>query len=103
MRTSLWISRKVLAVLNTALPAASKDVERELEGTQHLTWRYTTLLEKGSAPDTDPKLKRDLLMQALYNLRQHETFLKIILVSYRVVQGGNGFCLENNTILYTIV
>ncbi|KAM9495312.1 cilia- and flagella-associated protein 206 [Clarias gariepinus] len=69
----------LLAVLNTALPAASKDVERELEGTQHLTWRYTTLLEKGSAPDTDPKLKRDLLMQALYNLRQHETFLKIIL------------------------
>ncbi|KAF5897874.1 uncharacterized protein DAT39_012431, partial [Clarias magur] len=69
----------LLAVLNTAIPAASKDIERELEGTQHLTWRYTTLLEKRFTSDTAPKLKRDLLMQALYNLRQHETYLKIIL------------------------
>ncbi|XP_026786872.3 cilia- and flagella-associated protein 206 [Pangasianodon hypophthalmus] len=67
------------AVLNEALPAASADIERELEGTQRFAWRYTALLERRSAPDTDGELNMDLLTQALYNLRQHEAFLKIIL------------------------
>ncbi|XP_060762323.1 cilia- and flagella-associated protein 206-like [Neoarius graeffei] len=69
----------LLAVLNEALPAASTDIERELEGTQRLAWRYTTLLERCSESDTDAELNRDLLTQALYNVRQHEAFLKIIL------------------------
>lgn len=76
----------MLAVLNEALPAASTDVDGELEGTQRLAWRYTTLLERRSGSDADAELNTDLLTQALYNLRQHEAFLKIILVSYRDVQ-----------------
>ncbi|KAK2846210.1 hypothetical protein Q7C36_011064 [Tachysurus vachellii] len=65
----------LLAVLNKALPAASTDIERELEETQHLAWSYTTLLENISTH----KLNMDLLTQALYNTRQHEAFLKLIL------------------------
>lgn len=72
----------MLAILNEALPAASAEIDRELEGTQHLAWRYTALLERSSAPE----LNTDLLTQALYNTRQHEAFLKIILVSYRDVK-----------------
>ncbi|KAG7331827.1 hypothetical protein KOW79_005796 [Hemibagrus wyckioides] len=65
----------LLAILNEALPAASAEIDRELEGTQHLAWRYTALLERSSASE----LNTDLLTQALYNTRQHEAFLKIIL------------------------
>lgn len=72
----------MLAILNEALPAASAEIDHELEGTQHLAWRYTALLERNSAPE----LNTDLLTQALYNTRQHEAFLKIILVSYRDVK-----------------
>lgn len=77
----------MLAVLNETLPATSADIERELEEAQRLAWRYTALLERDGAPE----LKTELLMQALYNTRQHEAFLKITLVSYRDVQQGGAF------------
>ena len=67
------------AILNETLPAASREIESELEGTQRLAWRYTALLESF----TDCPVHPDLLRQALYNVRQHEAFLKLILVSYR--------------------
>ncbi|KAI5607502.1 cilia- and flagella-associated protein 206 [Silurus asotus] len=72
----------LLAVLNQALPAASSDIEGELEGTQRLAWQYTSaLLERCPAEDGDAKPNTDLLKQALYNSRQHEAFLKLILAS----------------------
>lgn len=70
------VSGEVMAALNEALPAASTDIERELDTTERLAWRYTALLETVS----DTELNRDLLTQVLYNLRQHQAFLKIILV-----------------------
>ncbi|KAI4891199.1 hypothetical protein NFI96_030944, partial [Prochilodus magdalenae] len=63
------------AILNETLPAASREIESELEGTQRLAWRYTALLESF----TDCPVHPDLLRQALYNVRQHEAFLKLIL------------------------
>ncbi|KAF7694489.1 cilia- and flagella-associated protein 206 [Silurus meridionalis] len=70
----------LLAVLNQALPAASSDIEGELEGTQRLAWQYTSaLLERRPVEDGDAKPDTDLLKQALYNSRQHEAFLKLIL------------------------
>ncbi|KAI5094580.1 cilia- and flagella-associated protein 206 [Silurus meridionalis] len=72
----------LLAVLNQALPAASSDIEGELEGTQRLAWQYTSaLLERRPVEDGDAKPDTDLLKQALYNSRQHEAFLKLILAS----------------------
>ncbi|KAF4091991.1 hypothetical protein AMELA_G00015960 [Ameiurus melas] len=65
------------SILNEALPAASADIERELEETRRFAWRYTALLENPSY--TDAERNTELLTQALYNVRQHEAFLKIIL------------------------
>ncbi|XP_051954118.1 cilia- and flagella-associated protein 206 [Xyrauchen texanus] len=70
------------AFLNEVLPAAVSDTESELAGSQRLAWQYTALLEKLSDQDTDHSncpVDPDLLKQALYNTRQHESFLKIIL------------------------
>ncbi|KAL7889034.1 hypothetical protein AOLI_G00040080 [Acnodon oligacanthus] len=63
------------AILNETLPAASREIEGELEGTQRLAWQYTALLESLS----DCAVHPDLLKQALYNVRQHEAFLKLML------------------------
>ncbi|XP_076872675.1 cilia- and flagella-associated protein 206 [Brachyhypopomus gauderio] len=65
--------------LNEALPAVSRDIEVELEGTQQLAWRYTALLEHQTGAQTDWVVRADLLRQALHNVRQHEAFLKLLL------------------------
>lgn len=72
----------VPAILNKLLPATSRDIESELEGTRRLAWRYTALLERRTGPDhSDVLINPDLILQALYNVRQHEAFLKLLLVS----------------------
>lgn len=72
----------VPAVLNETLPAAVTDVERELSACQRLAWQYTALLEKIIIrQDTDCPVPTHVLKRALYNTRQHEAFLKTVLVS----------------------
>ncbi|XP_057209581.1 cilia- and flagella-associated protein 206 isoform X2 [Triplophysa rosa] len=71
--------RDVPAVLNETLPAAAADVERELAACQRLAWQYTALLEKIIEQDTDCPVQPHVLKHSLYNTRQHEAFLKIIL------------------------
>ncbi|XP_056621039.1 cilia- and flagella-associated protein 206 [Triplophysa dalaica] len=71
--------RNVPAVLNETLPAAVADVERELSSCQRLAWQYTALLEKIMEQDTDGLVQTHVLKHSLYNTRQHEAFLKIIL------------------------
>ncbi|KAK9531841.1 hypothetical protein VZT92_011243 [Zoarces viviparus] len=70
------------AALNEALPATSGSVENELSVSQTAAWKYTAVLEKLADYDSEPG-GRDvpvvLLKQALYNLRQHEVFLKMLL------------------------
>uniref|UniRef100_A0A4W4GND1 Cilia- and flagella-associated protein 206 n=1 Tax=Electrophorus electricus TaxID=8005 RepID=A0A4W4GND1_ELEEL len=70
-------------VLNDALPTISRDIEAELKGTQQLAWQYTALLESLSGPDADRAVRPDLLREALYNVRQHEAFLKLLLSVYQ--------------------
>ncbi|XP_070782318.1 cilia- and flagella-associated protein 206 [Enoplosus armatus] len=68
--------------LNEALPVTSKSVENELSVSQSLAWKYTAVLEKLAAPDGQPgegDVPTVLLKQALYNVRQHEVFLKMLL------------------------
>ncbi|XP_007260533.3 cilia- and flagella-associated protein 206 [Astyanax mexicanus] len=67
------------AILNEALPAASRDIENELEGTQKLAWQYTALLESLTGSDIDSAVHPNLIKKALYNVRQHEAFLKLLL------------------------
>ncbi|XP_038582408.1 cilia- and flagella-associated protein 206 [Micropterus salmoides] len=68
--------------LKEALPVTSKSMENELSVSQSLAWKYTALLEKLTDPDSQPgacDLPMVLLRQALYNVRQHEVFLKLLL------------------------
>uniref|UniRef100_A0A8C2BB55 Cilia- and flagella-associated protein 206 n=1 Tax=Cyprinus carpio TaxID=7962 RepID=A0A8C2BB55_CYPCA len=71
------------AVLNETLPAAAADIESELAGCERLAWQYTALLEKICERNECP-VHPDLLKQALYNTRQHEAFLRLILVGFTV-------------------
>ncbi|KAM6905727.1 cilia- and flagella-associated protein 206 [Lycodopsis pacificus] len=70
------------AVLNEALPVTSRSVEDELSASQTVAWKYTAVLEKLADRDSPPggrAVPVVLLKQALYNLRQHEVFLKMLL------------------------
>ncbi|XP_054475022.1 cilia- and flagella-associated protein 206 [Anoplopoma fimbria] len=70
------------AVLREALPVTSKSVENELRVSQTLVCKYTAVLEKLTDPDRQPggsDVPVVLLKQALYNIRQHEVFLKMLL------------------------
>ncbi|XP_044025589.1 cilia- and flagella-associated protein 206 [Siniperca chuatsi] len=70
------------ATLNEALPVTSKSIENELQASQSLAWKYTAVLQKLTAPDSQPgecDVPVVLLKQALYNVRQHEVFLKMLL------------------------
>ncbi|XP_043075108.1 cilia- and flagella-associated protein 206 isoform X2 [Puntigrus tetrazona] len=66
------------ALLNETLPAAAADTERQLAGCERLAWQHTALLEKMSEAPEGP-VPPDPLRQALYNTRQHEAFLRLIL------------------------
>ncbi|TDH00149.1 hypothetical protein EPR50_G00184970 [Perca flavescens] len=70
------------AILNEALPVTSKSIEHELSVSQTLAWKYTAVLEKLTDPDSQPgecDVPVVLLKHALYNIRQHEVFLKMLL------------------------
>uniref|UniRef100_A0A3P8YKT7 Cilia- and flagella-associated protein 206 n=1 Tax=Esox lucius TaxID=8010 RepID=A0A3P8YKT7_ESOLU len=70
------------AILNEAIPSTSNEIECELELSKTLAWQYTTLLERFMEPEAETKnciVSIDMLKQALYNVRQHEAFLKILL------------------------
>ncbi|KAM3603601.1 uncharacterized protein V6R79_025765 [Siganus canaliculatus] len=77
-------------VLNEALAVISKSIEKELTTSQSLAWKYTAVLEKLTDPDSqsgEVDMNITTLKQALYNIRQHEDFLKILLADARVCAG----------------
>uniref|UniRef100_A0A7N9AUK6 Cilia- and flagella-associated protein 206 n=1 Tax=Mastacembelus armatus TaxID=205130 RepID=A0A7N9AUK6_9TELE len=70
-------------VLNEALPVINKRIESELSVSQSLAWKYTAVLEKLTESVTQPGeggMSMILFKQALYNVRQHEVFLKLLLL-----------------------
>uniref|UniRef100_A0A3B4GDP0 Cilia- and flagella-associated protein 206 n=1 Tax=Pundamilia nyererei TaxID=303518 RepID=A0A3B4GDP0_9CICH len=70
------------AVLQEALPVTSKSIANELCVTQTLVFKYTAVLEKLTSSDVQlghSDMPVILLKQALYNARQHEVFLKMLL------------------------
>ncbi|XP_074540911.1 cilia- and flagella-associated protein 206 [Halichoeres trimaculatus] len=85
------------AALTEALPVISTSLENELSSAQRLAWKYTAVLEKlldpdrGSAGCDAPIV---LLKQALYNVRQHEGFL-------RMLQTDTHLCAKHVEILQT--
>uniref|UniRef100_A0A3P9II65 Cilia- and flagella-associated protein 206 n=1 Tax=Oryzias latipes TaxID=8090 RepID=A0A3P9II65_ORYLA len=69
-------------VLKDALSSARETIRKELSETQTLAWKFTAVLEKQTQCNSQSRLRKDaviLLQQALYNVRTHEGFLKILL------------------------
>ncbi|XP_075869127.1 cilia- and flagella-associated protein 206 [Nelusetta ayraudi] len=77
------LSQLVPAALNETLPVTGKRIEAELSASRDLAWKYTAVLEKkladGEAQRQGGETPVALLRQALYNVRQHEVFLKKLL------------------------
>ncbi|XP_047429104.1 cilia- and flagella-associated protein 206 isoform X3 [Mugil cephalus] len=75
-------------IFQEGLSVVSNHIENELSVTQRLVWKYTAVLEKITYPDIEPGLCDTpiiLLRQALYNKRQHELFLKVLLPLFKVL------------------
>ncbi|XP_054347468.1 cilia- and flagella-associated protein 206 isoform X5 [Pongo pygmaeus] len=68
------------AVLHVAIPATMQHIDYQLETARSQVYRYTAILEKAA---NDPLMRAELqpymLKEALYNIRQYEVFLQIIL------------------------
>ncbi|CAI5769801.1 Cilia- and flagella-associated protein 206 [Podarcis lilfordi] len=68
------------AILNEAIPAANHHVEIELQASKDLAYQYTALIEMMHlSQNAEIELKTTMLKEVLYNVRQHEAFLCIIL------------------------
>lgn len=75
--------KPVPAILQEAIPATTQHVDSQLEVVQDQAYRYTAILEKvAKNPLTGQELQPYMLREALYNVRQCEIFLQVILVSY---------------------
>ncbi|XP_032440300.1 cilia- and flagella-associated protein 206 [Xiphophorus hellerii] len=77
----LSLHKLMPAVLQEALQVSDRSIKNELSITQDLVWRYTAVLEKLTHPNIQPaqcEMPITQLKQALYNVRQHESFLKIL-------------------------
>ncbi|XP_055492025.1 cilia- and flagella-associated protein 206 isoform X2 [Leucoraja erinacea] len=78
------------AILNEALPATKQNVDSELQATQQLVYHYTAIierLEKSRQQCYETDGLHDKLKEALFNVRQHEIFLSIIMPHF--------ICLSN--------
>ncbi|KAM9314898.1 cilia- and flagella-associated protein 206 [Pholidichthys leucotaenia] len=83
------------ASLKEVFPVTSKNIEKELQVTQTLAWKYTAVLEKLMDPSIPPRqsdVPIVLLKDVLYNVRQHEAFLKILLAD-------TSLCVKNIEVL----
>ena len=75
--------KPVPAILQEAIPATTQHVDSQLEVVQEQAYRYTAILEKvAKNPLMSQELQPYMLREALYNVRQCEIFLQVILVSY---------------------
>ncbi|XP_014883617.1 cilia- and flagella-associated protein 206 [Poecilia latipinna] len=77
----LSLHKLMPAVLQEALQVSDRSIKNELSITQGLVWRYTAVLEKLTHPNIQSaqcEMPITQLKQALYNVRQHESFLKIL-------------------------
>ncbi|XP_026197987.1 cilia- and flagella-associated protein 206 [Anabas testudineus] len=83
--------------LDEALPVVRERIEKQLSVSQSLAWKYTAVLEKLTNSDGqrgEREVPIVLLKQALYNVRQHEVFLKMLLADAC-------YCAKNAEILQT--
>lgn len=73
----------VPGILNEAVPATTQNVDAEIQKTVRDAYKYTAIIEKvcyNERDDPPNGLSILLLKQSLVNSRQHEAFLRILLV-----------------------
>lgn len=71
-------------ILNEAVPATTQNVDSEIQRTVRDAYKYTGLVEKicyNEREEPPHGLSLQLLKEALINSRQHEAFLRVLLVS----------------------
>lgn len=74
----------VPAILNEAIPSATRAADEELNMCLTLAHQYTALLESMQEDQRRyTQLSSLKLKEALFNVRQYEAFLCILLVRYR--------------------
>ena len=71
----------VPAILNEAVPATTQNVDVEIQQTMTQAHRYTALIERILSGEITEGPPMEMIKEALINARQHEAFLRIILVS----------------------
>ena len=77
------------AILNEAVPATTQNVDMEIQSTSTQAFKYTSLAERIISGESKEGPSLQLLKEALINSRQHEAFLRIILVSPGVMYPYN--------------
>ncbi|KAJ8784526.1 hypothetical protein J1605_008178 [Eschrichtius robustus] len=95
--------KPVPAILREAIPATTQHVDSQLEVVQDQAYRYTAILEKVAK---NPLLSRELqpymLKEALYNVRQYEIFLQIILPTF-IALSNLWTSFQDETVLISIL
>ncbi|XP_048842097.1 cilia- and flagella-associated protein 206 [Brienomyrus brachyistius] len=77
------------AILNESISTSIEHIKFEAGASQNLAYRYIALLEGLQATELvlkDGNVPPKFLKEALYNARQHETFLRLILADVRVCE-----------------
>lgn len=68
------------AILHEAIPATTRHIDTQLQVAQDQAYCYTAILEKvADNPLKSAELQPYMIKEALYNIRQYEVFLQIIL------------------------
>ncbi|XP_045699537.1 cilia- and flagella-associated protein 206 [Phyllostomus hastatus] len=68
------------AILHEAIPATTQHIDSQLQTAQDQAYRYTAILERVTKnPLMSTELQTYMLKEAVYNVRQYEIFLQIIL------------------------
>ena len=79
----LQFFRTVPGILNEAVPATTQNVDTEIQRTVRDAYKYTGIVEKicyNERDDPPSGLSMQLLKEALITSRQHEAFLRVLLV-----------------------
>lgn len=78
----------VPGILNEAVPATTQNVDAEIQHTVRDAYKYTAIIEKicyNERADPPHGLSMQLLKESLINSRQHEAFLRVLLVGIRKI------------------
>ncbi|XP_012575883.1 PREDICTED: UPF0704 protein C6orf165 homolog isoform X2 [Condylura cristata] len=91
------------AILREAIPATTRHIDSQLQIAQDQAYRYTAILEKvAENPLLTAEFQSSMLKEVLYNVRQYEIFLQIILPIFIALSNlWTGF--QDETVLISVL